>query len=631
MKPHIVILATAMLCCAGNLPARQLSFQGISTITPLPSEEVRRLYQDLDGYLWISTDGGLLRYDGYDYLLIKSDLTTRKQVISGNVNMVREDGNHMLWIGTNSGLFRLDKNTGEISKVEMPVLESSHIEAILPSRDGTLWVATNHGLFMRPAGGEKFVHCCGEEWGLEAIDLKALVQDEAGYLWLGTWNRSLIRYDIRRRHAHSYDSVPQLRSPHTLFIDRDRQLWVGTWGSGLIRVLNPYASSRPEIVQYRTSAREGSILDDIIYTIAQEPVSGDLWIGSRSGLSILPHASLHDSDSKFTNYAPATENELPFNEIYSIITTRDNLMWLGSLGGGVFWVNTQPKLIRNDTLDQIRRLCGTGSVRALSMSRDGKLRMSIAAGHGLFEYDTLTREFTHYDITYIQDFYETDEMTLIGTERGIWAFSGRRSPEKLDITGFSDPFVTCFQEDSEGRLWVGTRTDVGIIEDRQYRPVNSLLAPGQKPVPDGHINDLCLDREGRIWVATYGNGVFRCQGGRDGMKVTKVENPLTDGVLCLFADSSGNLWEGTENGLYVCRPGNDSFAQVRPDNSFLSRGDSHLQHLGGSSRKRLGGHQQGSGADERQQSGASVRRAHLHYGRRARGLELSKKDGSYDR
>lgn len=165
MKLHIVILATAMLCCAGNLTARQLSFQSISSITPLPSEEVRKLYQDSDGYLWISTYGGLLRYDGYDCLLIKSDRSTRKQVISGTVNMVREEGNSMLWIGTNSGLFSLDKNTGKISKEVVPVLESSHIEAILPSRDGSLWVATNHGLFMRRGDGEGFVHCCGEEWG----------------------------------------------------------------------------------------------------------------------------------------------------------------------------------------------------------------------------------------------------------------------------------------------------------------------------------------------------------------------------------------------------------------------------------------------------------------------------------
>ena len=571
MKLHIVILATAMLCCAGNLTARQLSFQSISSITPLPSEEVRKLYQDSDGYLWISTYGGLLRYDGYDCLLIKSDRSTRKQVISGTVNMVREEGNSMLWIGTNSGLFSLDKNTGKISKEVVPVLESSHIEAILPSRDGSLWVATNHGLFMRRGDGEGFVHCCGEEWGLEAIDLKALVQDEAGYLWLGTWDRSLIRYDPQSRHAYSYDSVPQLRSPHTLFIDRDRQLWVGTWGEGLVMVLNPYASTKPQIVQYRTHSRGNGILDDIIYAIAQEPLSGDLWIGSRSGLSILPNGSFHDPAAKFTNYAPATENDLPFNEINSIIPTRDNLMWLGSLGGGVFWADTQPKLIRSDALDPIRHACGTGAVRALSLARDGRLRMCIA-GHGLFEYDTLTRRFTRHDIDYIQDFHETADMTLIGTERGIWVCRGGSGPEKLDIAGFSDPFITCFREDAEGRLWVGTRTDFGIVEGDRYRPVNSLLAPGQEPVPEGYVSDLRLDRSGRIWAATYDNGVFRCRSDKDGMRVTKVENPLTDGALCLFADGSGKLWAGTENGLYTCAAGSDSFVPVRPDDSFLSRG-----------------------------------------------------------
>lgn len=124
---HIVILAAAMLCCAGNVSAQQLSFQSISSITPLPSAEIRKLYQDSDGYLWISTYGGLLRYDGYDYLLIKSDRATQKQVVSGMVNMVREDSGHILWIGTNNGLFTLDKTSGRIAKIETPEIGRAHV------------------------------------------------------------------------------------------------------------------------------------------------------------------------------------------------------------------------------------------------------------------------------------------------------------------------------------------------------------------------------------------------------------------------------------------------------------------------------------------------------------------------
>ena len=570
---HIVILAATMLCCAGNVSAQQLSFHSISSITPLPSDEVRKLYQDSDGYLWISTYGGLLRYDGYDCLLIKSDRTTRKQIVAGMVNMVREDNDNVLWIGTNSGLFSLDKKSGGISKIETPILESSHIEAILPSDDGSLWIATNRGLFMRPKGSGNFVQCCGDEWGLEPVDMKALARDDAGYLWIGTWNNSLIRYDTHTRWAYSYSSVPELKSSHTLFIDRDRQLWVGTWGAGLIRLLNPYDSSRPEIRQYRPSAHKGSILDDIIYTIAQEPVSGDLWIGSRNGLSILPHSMLNATDARFTNYAPASENELPFNEINSIIPTRDNLMWLGSLGGGVFWTDTQPQIIRSDTLEPIRHLCGTSSVRAMALAEDGNLWMCIA-GHGLFDYEIRSGKFRRHDIGYIQDFHQMNDSgaMLIGTEMGIYSSDGLHDAEKLEITGFEDPFICCFHEDGKGRLWVGTRIDFGIVEDGSFHPVNEMLSPGQEPLPRCYVCDMTSDKDGNIWVATSDNGVFRLAEDEGKWSVTRIGNQFTEGALCLIVTSTGKILAGTENGLYSCPEDGNSFDETLPRDSFLSKG-----------------------------------------------------------
>ena len=119
--------------------------------------------QDSDGYLWIPTSNGLARYDGYDCLFVKTDKSTRQQVLSGYVNLVSEDSSGNLWIGTNNGLCLMDKETGNISKKLTPVMDNSHIEAVLPAKDGTVWVATNRGLFAKLPNSEDFAYCTEEE------------------------------------------------------------------------------------------------------------------------------------------------------------------------------------------------------------------------------------------------------------------------------------------------------------------------------------------------------------------------------------------------------------------------------------------------------------------------------------
>ncbi|MGN0190108.1 MAG: two-component regulator propeller domain-containing protein [Candidatus Cryptobacteroides sp.] len=567
-----VILFVATLCCVWNIQAQHLSFHNISSNSQLPSGETRKLCQDSDGYLWIPTSNGLVRYDGYDFLFIKTDKSTQKQVLSGYVNLVSEDGYGNLWIGTNNGLFLLDKETGTLSKKLTPVMDNSHIEAVLPAKDGTVWVATNKGLFAKLAGSEDFAYCTEKEWGITPTDMKTLAMDNAGYLWIGTWSEGLLRYDVRGKKVIRFKSLPELKSPHTLFFDRDRNLWAGTWGSGLLRLDNLYSASGPNITVYRKGRSDTSLLDDIIYCINQDPVTGDLWIGSRSGLSILPEKDLLNPEAAFRNYSPDRPGyDLPFNEINSIIPTRDNYMWLSSGGGGVFYTDTRTKEIEGNSLNSIRKKYGTSSVRALSHSSDGVLRLSIS-GYGLFEYDMEKDRYTKFQSNYIQDFIEIEDgQVLAGSETGIMVCRKGQLPYKKEIPGFSDPFITRFHKDLDGNLWVGTREDFGILtEDWRYVSINGMLRNPDDSIPPCLVCDLTSESSGSIWAATSDNGIFHFKLTENGYERNHIEMPLTDGALCLCSDSGKRIWVGTENGLYVIN--NGELQMVKPGDALLSNG-----------------------------------------------------------
>ena len=116
-----------------------------------------------------------------------------------------------------------------------------------------------------------------------------------------------------------------------MYEDSRHTFWVGTWGRGLLKLSVPYTVHSMEYTQFlHNESMVTSLVDDIIYDINEDELS-QLWIGGRSGLSIL---SL--DGNKFENYTPdGNYGNLPYNEVNSILHTKDGLMWIGMLGGGI--------------------------------------------------------------------------------------------------------------------------------------------------------------------------------------------------------------------------------------------------------------------------------------------------------
>ena len=139
--------------------ADNLIFKPLSTSSYLPTNEIRNLYQDSEGYIWISTYNGLLRFDGYNTVIYRPDGQNQNRNLDGFVNIVAEDHENHLWIGTYSGLYVLDKRQDKLEKISSPLLQVSYIEAIACTKNGDVWVGANKGIFRRKAGSDQFELC----------------------------------------------------------------------------------------------------------------------------------------------------------------------------------------------------------------------------------------------------------------------------------------------------------------------------------------------------------------------------------------------------------------------------------------------------------------------------------------
>lgn len=135
--------------------------------------EVRKLFQDSQGYIWILIYNGFLCYDGYFIVVYKFDGVNYGCFIDSFVNMVVEDKENNLWIGMYNGLYVLYKEMDEIEKIISFLLQVSNVESIFYVSNGDLWVGSNKGLFCRKVGS--CIFDCEKN-----MDIKFVVEDWKG-------------------------------------------------------------------------------------------------------------------------------------------------------------------------------------------------------------------------------------------------------------------------------------------------------------------------------------------------------------------------------------------------------------------------------------------------------------------
>lgn len=560
-------------------------FKSISTSVNFPTNEVRKLFQDSQGYIWISTYNGLLRYDGYSIVVYKPDGVNHGRSIDSFVNMVAEDKENNLWIGTHNGLYVLHKETDEIEKIISPLLQVSNVESILYASNGDLWVGSNKGLFRRKAGGRTFD--CEKN-----MDIKSVIEDREGQIWIGTWEQGLLRYNPQEELYYTYEGINPGNSAHVIFQDEAGNIWIGTWRYGLVKLINPYD---PEHFSFKTfrniKGNSHSLLDNIIYAIAQDKNSGKLWIGSRSGVSILEDES---GDGNFTNIVPGNlQGDLPFNEVNSLLCSKDGLMWLGMLGGGVCTVNTNKFRFNYDSLEALREHCPTSSVRSVYQEDNGNLWMGIM-GFGLVFYDMEQHTIVPYrshpvlknmgytstvnDIIYRK---RTNELCFATWDDGVWFYNVKAGKAHVVNTvtnpELSDICIYSLLEDSKGNLWLGTRSGVFILDTEQrLHSLNELVTLTNQALPQISIFKMAEDQDGFIWIATSNEGVWRIDTSGETYKVkfyTPSDGTLsTVGAMSVCVDGYNRVWVGSNgNGLDLYDRKNDRFVSVL--NDYFRNGD----------------------------------------------------------
>nr|WP_235816438.1 hybrid sensor histidine kinase/response regulator transcription factor [Bacteroides ihuae] len=571
-------------CSTNTDMITHLKFKQLSTIDGLPTDEVQKVYQDRDGFVWIATRYGLCLYDGYQTSLYKSNLYTPDLLSNNNIYCLTDDNNHNIWIGTQEGLNVLNKETGVIKKDLYSQIGNNAVSCLLTTRDNIVWVGTDAGLLKYDALADSMLFCTGKVTGnvLFNTSIKSLFEDSQGDIWIGTWESGLYRYSPHTKRFYAYPKMNKRNSAHVVYEDSHKNIWVGAWDEGLFLLKNPKDMKRVSWTNFRHQPSNAtSLSDNIVYDISEDLNTHSLWIGTRSGLSIMRQSK----EGEFINYkSQKSLFHIPCNEINSLLRDRFGNMWLGAIGGGVFMVDTRKPKFNLYSFDTMEDDIPTSAVRALFVDNEQSVWLGVGT-YGMARHDRKTGQFLYY--SRIPEFAGINSMPTVfaiiqrkktgdvwlGTyDGGVYVY--RKGEKVKHYTSENTNFIkyiciTSLYEDKKGNCWVGTRNGVGVMRaDGSGYLFRKIMINGEN-LEYSYIRDIVEDREGNIWLATANQGVICIQGDlRHPESLTyksyNLENHklATKTALCLHSDARGRLWVGTEgSGLFYYNKEADVFEE----------------------------------------------------------------------
>jgi len=509
---------------------------------------IQAIAQTPDGYLWLGTEFGLLRFDG-----VKADAwqpPAGEHLPSSNTQrlLVARDGR--LWIGTREGI--ASWKDGKLTNY--PGLAGLNVEALLEDREGTIWA----GATAIPTGRlcaiqRGITQCYGEDGSLglgvnslyedgggslyagaatglwrwkpgnpklysisrQVIDINALIESDSGALWMAMPD------GIRQLVHGKVEAYPHLRSggqfrPDAFLRDRDGGLWIGTADQGILHVHR----GRTDVF-----AQSDGLSADFIYNLFEDR-EGNMWVATRDGLD------------RFRDVAVPTvsvKQGLSNATVVSVLAATDGSVWLGTNDGLNRWKDGRNTIYR-------KRSSGLPDNRVASLLQDNRGRIWVSTLRGIaylasgrfIHVGSVPDEPVHsiagdsignlWISLQDQGLFHLHEGSVV--KHIPWARLGRK-----------DNASALFSDPAQGGLWLGfLNGGIAYLKDGQvrasYSSANALGA--------GYVKGLHLDRDGALWAATQ-SGLSRVKNGRIATLTSSNGLPC-DTVHWAMEDNDNSFW-----------------------------------------------------------------------------------------
>lgn len=558
------------LSASGQTRAPSFRFQRLGVEDGLSDIFISDILQDESGFIWIGTQYGLNRFDGYEFLSFTYDADDTSSLAANWVESMDLDSAGNLWLGTwGGGLHKLALQTQGINRYPQtqtlkgtPI--SNRISVVERASDGKIWMATPEGLALFDPDSGSFSYFPPNIRDRYS-SLNALCFDPRGFLWLGT-PKGVVRMPIPRKgdpflqEPQGVTHFPKVSGVQHIHLDGDGNAWVAAQnGLALIGQGEDSARLYTHAPQNRYSLRSGNA--QTVYTDASQRV----WVGFGNGLDLfLPEEELFFH----YDYNPENPASISRGSVNKVFQDRQGNLWVGTATGismlapdsEQFDYGAYPSLVREHVV--AREILKTPA--HIWLGGDQLLRYDLETG----QMDTLIRERTQSLI------HDPNLGVWAGTNSGLVLLdekSGRLHPEAHHLQQSPQnpkAVYIAMAKDHLGRIWMGTSIGLWVYapETRRFQRVLLKESAAQKHAVE-YVLALSIAPDHTLWVGTSSEGIFSFDLEQP---FEEVDRPLWKGhfaydpgdphslssnvVIALEHDLEGRIWAGTDGGLSCLDP-----------------------------------------------------------------------------
>ena len=604
-KP-LFIISTLILCFntvyAENKVLSNYYFSHISVENGLSQSNVKAIVQDSYGFMWFGTKNGLNRFDGTS--IVQKDCD---DYIAGtgnhNISALFEDKSKILWVGTDRGVYKYNPASDIFTAVNLMTKDSvdmnNWVADIVADSLGNIWVVIpDQGVF-RYKDNQLYLYELTNKNNFKTEVPECICVRANGEVWVGSWGVGLFRYNdktdsfehyVQDKDGHSlqgkninaicdygdwiamaiHENEVMKYNPDTDELEKiplpeasqtfvrnvmfwKNELWVGTY-DGLF-IVNERQNSTVHLLP--DLMRPFSLSDKIMYTMYRDREEG-IWLGTMfGGVDYLPNKSMI-----FDKYVPGSDAySLSTKRVREIASDNDGNIWIGTEDDGINVLDIatgKVKRIHYNPVDEKNHLM------TLAMYvHDNQVYCGLYK-QGMDILKLPDDKIQHYGYEQLgigegsvySFFIDSKGRHWIGTGWGLYkASSGSFSFSKVDETGYD--WIFDIFEDRDGTLWFATMGS-GLWK---YTPSDGLFKKyiyekgKDNTLSSNSVSSIMQDSRGYIWLSTDRGGICRYNPKSDTFTTYSIQDGLPDDVSYkILEDDIHNLWFGTNRGLVCFNP-----------------------------------------------------------------------------
>jgi len=548
--------------------------QQIRLLTPddgLSNSHITHIYQDSKGYIWIATEKGLNKFNGYDfevYLSVPNDTTS---IRANFVTHVYEDSRGLFWVATVTGLLRYDRTRNEFSRWRMgefdELLKDRLVSRIFEDRNNNLWITyDNVGLVRLDAKTLLPVIANSDNTDIGANSFFSIFEDRHGNLWFGTTGNGIYVYNPQNntaKHYHHHPDDPSGLSNNEVFSiceNADGEIWAGTLGGG-INVFDEKTQT------FRVLETDQTTMENLTFSLLLDR-DQNVWAGT-DGAGIFKY-DVHGNKTHYWEEVSSVV-DLRTAKIHGIFQDRQGNIWAGLFQKGLLFISASGSTFQTIGFNPFvsSRSIGTHCVLSIIEDHQGNV-WAGTDGDGLYRIHPsgnvdhfTTKNTPGFPEDIITALFEDKEHHIwIGTYlNGMFRYHTQTgkfdSHFKRTNSGniLSGNYVTDFKQDDDGNIWIGTNGGGVSLFNPKTRQFKQYLnygdGTGDRLSNRWVVFNIIISHEKNIW-AIANNGLNRFNKEKDIFEVFAVDinTQISSLMYTSQEDYSGNIWVGGNYGLY---------------------------------------------------------------------------------